>query len=80
MQSKQTSWYNLSSKKKKKCERGDLRRQNISENLSFNRALNTIPFVAKHSEAKPQKPLLKSDKNFEDYNSSSKMYNNYLEK
>ena len=65
MQAKQTSWYNLSSGKKK-CLRSYLRRQNILENLYLNSDLNTIPFVAKHFEAKPQKPLLKSDKNFED--------------
>ena len=39
-----------------------------SENLKLNRALSTIPFVPKHFEAKPQKPLLKSDKNFENKN------------
>ena len=33
MQSKETSWYNLSSKKKKAMLRGNLRRQNILENL-----------------------------------------------
>ena len=33
MQSMQTSGYNFSYEKKKKCLRGDLRRQNVLENL-----------------------------------------------